>query len=161
MVLSSPQPADHHTIRREIDTAVLCWLATVDKKGRPNVSPKEIFATHGEDRLVIADIASANSVRNIRANSQVCVSLIDIFRQRGHKIHGTAAIIAREHPEFADLAIDLLRMAGEHFPIRHVICVSIERISPILAPSYRLFPERTEGEMMEDAYRTYGVRPLT
>lgn len=155
-----PCRADDQSIIREIDSAVLCWLATVDAKGRPNVSPKEIFATHGERRLVIADIASANSVRNIRANPEVCVSLIDIFRQRGHKIQGTAEIIAPEQPEFADLAVDLLRMAGENFPIRHVISVTITRISPILAPSYRLFPERTEGEMMEDAYRTYGVRPI-
>ncbi|UXN75872.1 hypothetical protein N8D56_27100 (plasmid) [Devosia sp. A8/3-2] len=32
-------------------------MATVDTHGVPNVTPKEIFASHGDDRIVIADIA--------------------------------------------------------------------------------------------------------
>ncbi len=143
----------------DIEAAVLCWLATVDSRGRPNVSPKEIFAAQGDDRLVIADIASANSVRNIRANPAVCVSLIDIFRQRGHKIEGQGEVVAPEQPGFGSLVAPLLRMTGGNFPIRHVIVVHVERTTPILAPSYVLFPERGEEEMVRDAHRTYGVRP--
>lgn len=30
-------------LRAAIETSVLCWLATVDADGQPNVSPKEIF----------------------------------------------------------------------------------------------------------------------
>lgn len=145
-------------IAADIDAAVLCWLATVDVKGRPNVSPKEIFALHG-DVLVIADIASANSVRNIRRNPAVCASMIDIFRQKGRKVEGQARIIAPGDPEFADLAPPLLRLTEGKFPIRHVIAVQIERVSPILAPSYRHYPDCSEAEMMQSAYRTYGVAP--
>ena len=47
--------------------SVLCWLATVDDHGMPNVSPKEIFCCHGERELLIANIASPQSVRNIKA----------------------------------------------------------------------------------------------
>jgi hypothetical protein len=52
-------------------------------------------------------------------------------------------------------------MTGGKFPIRHVISVRIERASPIFAPSYWFFPERSEGELRRDAYRTYGVQPVT
>jgi predicted pyridoxine 5'-phosphate oxidase superfamily flavin-nucleotide-binding protein len=42
-------------IRTEAETAVLCWLATVDSTGTPNVTLKEIFAFYGDEHLVIAD----------------------------------------------------------------------------------------------------------
>jgi predicted pyridoxine 5'-phosphate oxidase superfamily flavin-nucleotide-binding protein len=64
---------------------VLCWLATVDEAGRPNVSPKEIFTAHGDDHLLIAHLASPGSVRNLRARPEVCVSFVDVFVQKGFK----------------------------------------------------------------------------
>jgi len=56
------------------DQFVLCWLATVSEKGVPNVSPKELFIFEQEKQLLIANIASPQSVKNIRANPQVYVS---------------------------------------------------------------------------------------
>ena len=35
---------------------VLCWLATADADGQPNVSPKEVFAVVDDQPLVIAHI---------------------------------------------------------------------------------------------------------
>jgi predicted pyridoxine 5'-phosphate oxidase superfamily flavin-nucleotide-binding protein len=67
--------------------SVLCWLATVDENGQPNVSPKEIFAVFDSEHLVIANIASPMSVRNIGVNPRVCVSFIDVFVQKGFKVH--------------------------------------------------------------------------
>ncbi|SDX62595.1 pyridoxamine 5'-phosphate oxidase family protein [Roseicitreum antarcticum] len=142
------------------EKAVLCWLATVDADNRPNVSPKEIYAQTGADRLVIADIASARSVRNIRANPAVCVSLIDVFLQRGRKLEGQAEIIAPDHPGFTELAAPLVAMTGGKFPIRHVISLHIARTTPILAPSYRHTPDRSVADLQADAYQTYGVQPI-
>lgn len=82
----------NEAVRTDIDNSVLCSLATVDADGTPNVSPKEIFAAHGDDRIVVADIASPQSVKNLRVNPRACVSFIDVFRQRGFKIVGTAGI---------------------------------------------------------------------
>lgn len=142
------------------EKAVLCWLATVDSKNRPNVSPKEIYADIGGDRLLIADIASARSVRNIKENPAVCVSMIDVFLQRGQKLEGTAEIIASDHPDFPAVAAPLLDMVGSDFTIRNVISIQIEHRSRIVAPSYVFHPERSEAELQSNAYRTYGVRPL-
>ncbi|ATN34186.1 hypothetical protein ACO34A_10260 [Rhizobium sp. ACO-34A] len=153
-------PRINQAIRTDIDNSVLCWLATVDEDGVPNVTPKEIFASHGDDHIVIADIASSNSVRNIRTHPKVCVSFVDVFRQRGFKIVGTAYVLAPEEGDFTTLGQDLMRMAGKDFPIRNIIAVRIERVSRIWAPSYSLFPDRSEAERMQAAYDTYRVRPL-
>jgi predicted pyridoxine 5'-phosphate oxidase superfamily flavin-nucleotide-binding protein len=148
-------------VRTDIENSVLCWLATVDTAGVPNVTPKEIFTSFGDDRIVIADIASSNSVRNIRAHPAVCVSFIDVFRQRGFKIVGMATVIPREADDFSIVGADLLKMAGDDFPIRNVISIEVGRISRIWAPSYRLFPDRTDEERVQSAYAAYGARPAS
>lgn len=146
-------------MRTDISNSVLCWLATVDADGAPNVTPKEIFSSYGDDRIIVADIASSNTVRNIRSHPSVCVSFIDVFRQRGFKVNGQAFIIGSDDPDYSVVGAQVLKMAGEDFPIRNLISIGIEKVSRILAPSYRLFPDRTEEERMASAYQTYGVSP--
>lgn len=146
-------------MRTDIANSVLCWLATVDADGTPNVTPKEIFSSYGDDRIIVADIASTNTVRNIRSHPSVCVSFIDVFRQRGFKVTGQALIIGSDHPDYPVVGAHVLKMAGADFPIRSLISIQIEKVSRILAPSYRLFPDRTEEDRMESAYQTYGVSP--
>ncbi|MFE3835622.1 pyridoxamine 5'-phosphate oxidase family protein [Pseudogemmobacter sonorensis] len=80
---------------------VLCWLATADGEFGASTSPKEIWALPAPGRLVIADIASGHSVANIRRDPRVCVSLIDILRQRGFKLYGRAEVIAPDAQHFA------------------------------------------------------------
>lgn len=149
----------NEAMRTDIENSVLCWLATVDAEGTPNVTPKEIFSAYGDDRIVVADIASTNTVRNIRLHPKVCVSFIDVFRQRGFKVVGHATIIAPDDADFETVGADLLKMVGDDFPIRHLISIKIEKVSRIWAPSYTLFPDRTEDERLQSAYKTYGVTP--
>ncbi|HUN93810.1 MAG TPA: pyridoxamine 5'-phosphate oxidase family protein [Burkholderiaceae bacterium] len=141
-----------------IERSVLCWLATVDADGLPNVSPKEIFCADGTHSLLVAHIASPGSARNVRANPAVCVGFVDVFAQRGYKLHGMAELIEPQDPRFAVLAAPLAHMAGERFPIRGVFAVRITRIEPILAPSYRMIPGTTEASQVAAALRAYGVR---
>ncbi|MDE1995880.1 MAG: pyridoxamine 5'-phosphate oxidase family protein [Rhizobiaceae bacterium] len=160
MSKNSNGPRLNEAVKTDIKNSVLCWLATVDQMGTPNVTPKEIFSYYGDDTLVIADIASTNSVRNLRAHPTACVSFIDIFRERGFKIVGTASILSPEQPEFGVVGAELLSMAGPNFPVRHVISIQIESISRIWAPSYKLLPEQTDEDRMQNAFRTYGVTPM-
>ena len=53
-------------IKESIDRSVLCWLATVSIDGMPNVSPKEIFNHYKEDKVIVANIASPQTVKNIK-----------------------------------------------------------------------------------------------
>lgn len=153
-------PRINATMRKEIDAAVLCWLASVGADGAPSVTPKEMFAPYGDDCIVIGDIASSNSVRNILEHAMVCVSFVDVFRQKGFKLNGRAEIVGQDEARFAVLGADLLAMAGTAYPIRNIIAVKIEKVARIWAPSYGLFPDRSEDERMAEAYNTYGVRPL-
>lgn len=142
--------------------STLCWLATVDAAGQPNVSPKEMFAVLDARHLVIANIASPASVRNVAANPRVCVSFIDIFAQKGFKVLGLARNAQRQEADYDRWAASLEAMAGPRFPIRSVLVVRATSVEPIIAPSYRLYPdETTEQSQVESAWRTYRVRPAS
>ena len=149
------------TTRDLIDKSVLCWLATVGRDGEPSVSPKELWSVHGDDSLVIADIASANSVTNIRNHARVCVSFVEVFLQKGMKFYGSAEIIPNNTNEFRELGAGLLAIAGDKFIVRNLMHVRVDRTSKIVAPSYKLFPDTDEKKMMQESYRTYGVVPAT
>lgn len=144
-------------VKEYIEKSVLCWLATADEHHQPNVSPKEIFTFDGDENILIAHIASPKSVQNIQQNSQVCVSFVDIFVQKGFKILGNARLILPSMPEFSEKVQPLLTMTGGLFPIQAIILIHVKKVEPILAPSYRLFPEITEAEQIENAKKTYKV----
>lgn len=140
--------------------SVLCWLATVDGNGHPNVSPKEIFVVFDTEHLVIANIASPTSVRNIEINPLVCVSFIDVFVQKGFKVAGTARNVRRQDTEFSRWAVPLEAKAGPRFHIHSVLVVRATAVDSILAPSYRLYStETTEQSQVASAMRAYGVQP--
>lgn len=144
-------------VRSSIKESVLCWLATADKNGCPNVSPKEMFVASEEDRLLIANIASPESVKNIKLNPNVCASFVHVFKQKGFKLAGKAQIIEEENLGYSGLKEELYSLGGRDFEIKSIILVTINKVSPIVAPSYWLFPETTESSQIEQSLKTYGV----
>ena len=132
--------------------------ATVSSKNIPNVSPKEIFTYFENSYLLIANIASPQSVHNIKENEKVCVSFIDIFIQKGFQIKGSAIIIKRSQKSFYEKIKPLTKLAGNKFPIASIIEVKISEIKPIIAPKYMLYPETTDEEQIESALKTYKVQ---
>jgi predicted pyridoxine 5'-phosphate oxidase superfamily flavin-nucleotide-binding protein len=138
--------------------SVLCWLASVDATGQPNVAPKEIYAVFDAAHIVIANIASPRSLSNIRHSPPVCVSFIDIFAQRGIKVFGNARHVMKEDADFDQWVKPLREKAGSRFPIHGVIVIAATTVESIVAPSYRLFPaQTTEQGQIQAAYDAYGV----
>ena len=147
------------SIAEEAAASVLCWFATVSADGVPNVSPKEVFAVLDDASVVVADIASPVTVRNLRQNPQACLSFVDVFRQTGYKLVGRAEVIPPVDDRFATLVPPLLAITRGHFRIRHVLHLTVEVSAPIIAPSYRLAPDRSLWDRIADAMAAYGVEP--
>jgi predicted pyridoxine 5'-phosphate oxidase superfamily flavin-nucleotide-binding protein len=147
------------TLAQEADASVLCWFATVSSQGVPNVSPKEVFTLLDDQSLIVADIASPITVRNLREHSSACVSFIDIFRQTGYKLVGQAQVIAPQDDRFDTLSQPLLALTEGQFQIRHIIHLAVDSATPIVAPSFRRFPERGMSERISRTMAAYGVQP--
>jgi predicted pyridoxine 5'-phosphate oxidase superfamily flavin-nucleotide-binding protein len=148
------------TVLQYVRQCVLCWLATIDDDGAPTVSPKEIFCAHDNRTLLIANVASPQSLSNILARPAVCVSLVDVFVQKGFKLKGKAKVARAGDARFPALAQPLVDMAGKRFPFSSLFVIDVHEVEPIIAPSYRLYPETLEADQVRSAMRTYGVRPL-
>ncbi len=144
-------------IKECINKSVLCWLATTSSKNVPNVSPKEIFNYYQADKIIVANIASPQTVRNIKQNNNVCVSFIDIMVQKGFQVKGRAKIVRKTDPEFSEMDKILTKMTGGKFPFATITEITVREVKPIIAPKYLLYPETTEKEQIESAKKMYGL----
>ncbi|NND08682.1 MAG: pyridoxamine 5'-phosphate oxidase family protein [Saprospiraceae bacterium] len=145
-------------IKKYIDKCLVCWLATASDDGIPNVSPKECFTHFGSAGIIVANIASPQTVRNIQQNEEVCVSFIEVFVQKGFQIKGKATIVGKTHAEFSEMECILNEMTGGKFPFKTITKITVEQVKPIIAPSYLLYPETTEKDQIESAKRSYVVQ---
>ncbi len=143
-------------IRNSIDRCVLCWLATVSNENIPNVSPKEVFTYYDKNKIIIANIASPQTVKNIKKNKMVAISFIDILLQKGYQLKGEGRIVNRGEFKFQEMEKALVKLTTGKFPFSTITEITINKIKPIIAPKYILFPETTELEQIESAKKAYG-----
>ena len=146
-------------VKKYIDKSILCWLATSNKQHEPNVSPKEIFTYNGDTTLLIANLASPNSIDNIKDNPNVCVSFVDIFVQKGFKLKGIAILIDKNDNNFELKVKPLTDLFTDKFPIKTVIEIQVTKVDKIQAPSYFLYNDTTEQSQIENAMKAYKVKP--
>ena len=118
-------------------------------------SPKEVFSYFKSDTIIIANIASPQSVKNIRQHENVCVSFIDILVQKGFQLKGKAEIVDKSHNGFNDMERILTSLTDGKFPFATITQITVEQIKPIIAPRYLLYPDTTEREQIESAKRAY------
>ena len=143
-------------IKAAIDDSVLCWLATSSADNMPNVSPKEIFCYFEDDTIIVANIASPQTVKNIWANKNVCISFIDILKQKGFQFKGIAEIIEKSATDFSKMEKMLLHLTESKFPFATITKVTITSSKSIIAPKYLLYPNTTEEQQIESAKKSYG-----
>ncbi|MEJ2445762.1 MAG: pyridoxamine 5'-phosphate oxidase family protein [Exilibacterium sp.] len=100
-------------VRNSISESVLCWLATANSEGTPNVSPKVVFLAYGEEEIIIANIASPRSVKNITQNPKVCVSFVHVFKQKGYKVHGEAQYLTEQNAGYQERYSPIYKITQE------------------------------------------------
>jgi len=142
---------------KSIDECVLCWLATVSTDGVPNVSPKEAFLYDGRGKILVANIASPVTVRNIEHGDQVCISFVNIFVQKGYKITGRATVLKPEDKEYEVRHRMVVETIGATFPVMSIIEIEPDVIDEIVAPSYRLFPDTGPLDRIRESMESYRV----
>ena len=146
-------------MRRVIESTRLAFVATVNADGTPNLSPKSSLAVLDENRIGFADIASPNTVRNLKANPAIEVNAIDIFMRRGYRFRGTATLEPPGSETFARIAEPFWAQNGRDFPIHGVVAIAVEKALPVLSPAYTFIEGVTEDALREAYYGKYGVRP--
>jgi hypothetical protein len=149
--------ADMESIVQE---AILSFVATVNADGTPNLSPKASL-TIRDGNLFFADIASPQTVLNLKRNAAVEINVVDIFQRRGYRFTGRALILPPGEAEYTRIA-DWVRSAnGPEYPVDHVVKVEVTSITPLLSPAHVFAdPPRSQAEISSTYRQKYGVQPV-
>jgi len=129
-------------------------MVTADSSGLPNVSPKEIFCLF-EDQILIANIASLGSERNIKENPKVCLSFIHILKQKGSKLKGECEIVTENHIHWNSYFSLLNQLTEGNYPIITIFLFTPISFKPIIAPSYFVFPDQSIANKIRAAKINY------
>jgi hypothetical protein len=140
--------------------AILSFVATANADGTPNLSPKASL-TIRDDELYFADIASPQTIMNLKRNSAVEINVVDIFQRRGYRFTGRALILPPGEDEYLRIADWVRTTNGPEYPVDHVVKVEVTSITPLLSPAHVFAnPPRSQDEISSTYHQKYGVRPV-
>jgi predicted pyridoxine 5'-phosphate oxidase superfamily flavin-nucleotide-binding protein len=130
----------------------LCFVASLNDDGSPNLSPKGTVRVWDADQLVFANVASPQTVANVGLDDRVHVNVVDHFARRGWRFAGRARVTD-------DAAVvQALRdeYPAEPYPFEQVVLVRVEEARELVSPSYAL--GQTEADLRR-AYRELSDSP--
>ena len=90
-------------MKRVISEQKLGFVATVNADGTPNLSPKGTMQALDDEHIVFADIRSPGTMANAARHPAMEINFVDQFNRKGYRFKGTARIVAKGTPEFAQL----------------------------------------------------------
>jgi len=80
-------------IKELIETNRIAYVATVDKNGAPNVSPKSTFSILDDETIVFAEMMSTRSRENLLNNKKVAIYFYSPATNRGCQVKGVAEML--------------------------------------------------------------------
>jgi predicted pyridoxine 5'-phosphate oxidase superfamily flavin-nucleotide-binding protein len=136
------------------------YAATVTADGGPNLSPKGSLAVWDETHLYFADIASPQTIANLRMNPHIEVNFVDVIARRGYRFKGTAEVF-EDGPVFEKAREVLTTTHGPQYPCNHAVLIRVESIATLLSPAYMFNdPPPSEDQMRAVWMRRLGMQPL-
>jgi len=79
-------------MRAVIESAHLCFAATISADGRPNLSPKGTIRVLDEGHLFFLDIASPRTRANVLARRWMEINVVEQLSRRGYRFAGPASV---------------------------------------------------------------------
>ena len=144
-----------------IEGTILCFTATVNRDGSPNLSPKSTLKVFDERHLIFANIASPGTLTNLKSDDRIEINCVDIFSRRGYRFKGTGSIHSVGTKIYMDLLNDIQREHGKTIPVFDAILVEVHETKPILSPAYHFVKGVTEDSLRDAYMLKYNVSPVT
>ena len=137
----------------------LCYVATVTPEGKPNLSPKGSLKVLDDEHLAFADIMSPQTMRNLAANPNIEVNMVDPFLRRGYRFKGTCEV-HKDGAVFDSVANELWNREGRQYPVNAVVRIKVEQALPVKSPAF-VFNKGVTDEMVRKIWlERYGVKAV-
>lgn len=136
-----------------VRTQKLGFVATVRPDGKPCLSHKGTLTVWDDRHLIFADIASPQTVDNVRQNPDVVVEVVDYFSREGHRFSGKAQVIplnnaAQEYISF----YENWGLREVRSRVKNFVVIGIQSYKAVFSPAYAW--GSTEPEL-RDRWKTY------
>ena len=123
-------------MRAVIQSAHLCFAATVTPDGRPNVSPKGTIRVWDDTQLFFLDIASPGTRANLAHSPWLEINVVDQLSRRGYRFAGAAALHFPGNAVYAEGVRRVYDATLPADPPAAVVLLEVERAAPLLSPAY-------------------------
>lgn len=146
-------------MERVVSEQKLCFAATVCADGSPNLSPKGTVAVWGPRELAFLDLASPQTIENLRRNPRIELNVVDQRLRKGYRFKGRAEVLTA--PEEVEAAFDRFdaRAAQARGRARAVVVVQVEEARPLISPIYATASGEPEvAEYWEQYWRELWAR---
>ena len=100
-------------------------IATANKEGKPNVSPKGSFRILDDEHVVFANIASPRTITNLKENPQLTAIMFDRSTRKGCRIWGKAELLDSGNL-FDSLSAEYVK---REMKVKHVVLVTVEEVT--------------------------------
>lgn len=137
----------------------LCYVATVTPDGKPNLSPKGSLKVLDNEHLAFADIMSPATMRNLRANPNIEVNMVDPFLRRGYRFKGVCDLHTGG-AVYDQVANELWAREGKQYPVNAVVRIKVEQALPVKSPAYVFNKGVKEDDVRRIWLERYGVKAL-
>jgi uncharacterized protein len=122
-------------MRAVVQAAHLCFAATVNPDGLPNLSPKGTIRVWDDRHLFFLDIASPTTRANLQQSPWIELNVVDQLSRRGYRFLGQAALHVGD-AIYAEATQRIFAEEGHSYPVVAVVLVAVERALPVLSPGY-------------------------
>lgn len=130
-----------------IATYPLGFVASVNKDGTPNLSPKGTFVALNDRQLVFGHIRSPGTIGNIAERPTIEINFLDVLARKAVRVRGRARMFTKSAAEFAPLFAALSVWKGYTDIMKGAVRVDIDKAELILSPAYDL--GNTEAQLRE------------
>ena len=121
-------------MRAVIQSAHLCFAATVSPDGMPNLSPKGTIRVWDDRHLYFLDLASPGTRANLRERPWMELNVVEQLSRRGYRFFGPATL----HTGDATFEEATRRILGREQlpPPATVVLLEVARVAPLISPGY-------------------------
>ena len=110
-----------------IATQKVCFVATSDKRGKTNVSPKGSIYVVDDETLAFTDLYSKKTRENLMVNPYIALAVVDLKGLKGYQFKGRAELL--EEGNIYDDVVCYLQTLPMQLPDpQYVVKIKVEEI---------------------------------
>ncbi len=138
-------------MKRVVAEQKLGFVATVNADGSPNLSPKGTMQVLDDEHIIFADIRSPGTMANLARHPVLEINFVDPFSRKGYRFKGTARVVGKQTPEFAQLAARYqASMLSDRY--RAFVVVRVTQAAALVSPAY---DAGASESVLRNQYRAY------